>query len=197
MTKQELMQWKQEMDEIIEESNKEREQYLFAREWNDTISTEMERLGKEFNAIPDNGDYLVLNAEYQNKCGIMNDLIVWSKNPLPTMTKAEFDEKLAELKKQLAKITMVRQNVENIENAKEEKKMKTSEVEKFSKLVRRLSDIEDEMIGGGLGIVQFSDWEREEIGDDCIDILIGYGYSANFGIAEENKNILFFRRNEN
>lgn len=74
--------------------------------------------------------------------------------------------------------------------------MKTSEVEKFSKLVRRLSDIEDEMLGGGLGIVQFSDWEREEIGDDCIDILIGYGYSANFGIAEENKNILFFRRNE-
>lgn len=74
--------------------------------------------------------------------------------------------------------------------------MKISNVEKFSRLVSRLSDIEDEMRNGGLGIVQFSEWEKQEIGNDCIEILADYGYNANFGIAEENENILFFRHQE-
>lgn len=75
--------------------------------------------------------------------------------------------------------------------------MKVSNVKKFKMLVGRLSDIDDEMNNGGLGIVQFSEVERQEIGNDCIEILADYGYNANFGYAEENENILFFRRQEN
>lgn len=75
--------------------------------------------------------------------------------------------------------------------------MKVSNIAKFGMLVSRLSDIEDEMKNGGLGIVQFSEVERQEIGSDCIEILADYGYNANFGYAEENVNILFFRHQEN
>ena len=74
--------------------------------------------------------------------------------------------------------------------------MKMSKVEKFSRFVSRLSDIEDEIKNGGLGIVQFSEYEKQEIGNDCIEILANYGYNANFGYAEENENILFFRSKE-
>ena len=110
-------------------------QYEQTKKWNETIYEAKDRLSKEFDSLPDEDNFSELNAEYQEKYEMMNIYEKWSKNPLEEMTDEEFEEKLEELKKFLATITMLRNNEEetvlNSENNSQIPYWKTIEYKNF------------------------------------------------------------------